>query len=32
MKEYNEYNEYLEFAKDIANYAGKIMLKYFKTK
>ena len=23
------YNEYLEFAKDIANYAGKIMLKYF---
>lgn len=25
----NEYNEYLEFAKDIANYSGKIMLKYF---
>lgn len=24
-----EYNEYLEFAKDIAKYAGKIMLKYF---
>lgn len=23
------YNEYLEFAKNIANYAGKIMLKYF---
>ena len=23
------YNEYLEFAKDIARYAGKIMLKYF---
>lgn len=25
----NEYNEYLEFAKDIAKYAGKVMLKYF---
>lgn len=25
----NEYNEYLSFAKEIANYAGKVMLKYF---
>ena len=25
----NQYSEYLEFAKDIASYAGKIMLKYF---
>lgn len=25
----NEYNEYLEFAKDIAKYAGKVMLKFF---
>ncbi|MBQ9659603.1 MAG: inositol monophosphatase [Clostridia bacterium] len=25
----NEYNEYLEFAKDIAKYASKVMLKYF---
>ena len=25
----NEYSEYLEFAKGIASYAGKIMLKYF---
>ena len=25
----NEYVEYLEFAKSIANYAGKVMLKYF---
>ena len=25
----NQHSEYLEFAKDIASYAGKIMLKYF---
>ena len=25
----NIYNEYLTFAKDIAKYAGKVMLKYF---
>ena len=26
----NKFGEYLEFAKDIANYAGEVMLKYFK--
>ena len=26
---HNELEEYLEFAKDIAKYAGEVMIKYF---